>query len=107
MGALTESMTRLRDEILVLRHNRQTFRTELERSTKAAQFRVSALRRAIASDLAGARRAWCGLVSSSGTVAGRAHDAALPPPLEHPRETRTVVPLSAAEKSHFKKHRKH
>ena len=44
MGALTESMTRLRDEILELRHNRQTLRTELERSTKAAaasSFRVS------------------------------------------------------------------
>ena len=70
MGFLTESMTRLRDEILVLRHNRQTLRTELARSTKSAQLRVSGLRMVIASDLAGARRAWRGSVSGGGQSAG-------------------------------------
>ena len=60
MGVLTESMTRLRDEILALRDERSIFRSELARSTKLAQLRVSRLRMAIAADLAGARRAWCG-----------------------------------------------
>ena len=111
MGALTESMTRLRDEILELRHNRQTFRADLERSIKAAQFRVSALRRAIANDLAGARRAWCGLASGISPATRRAHDLVVPPPLEHHRETRLPPPLVEPAPSHgkspFKKHRKH
>ena len=72
MGVLTESMTRLRDEIVVWRHNRQTLRTELEQSTKAAQVRVSGLRTAIASDLAGARRAWLGSISGAGAGAAPA-----------------------------------
>jgi hypothetical protein len=128
MGVLTESMTRLRDEILVLRHNRQTFRTELERSTKAAQSRVSALRRALASDLAGAHRAWFGSPSGGrpstgadrpGRVAGVARGApgvALQPPPEHHGETRIpsapAAPAPAAppppspDNALFKKRRK-
>jgi hypothetical protein len=75
MGVLTESMTRLRDEIVVLRHKRWDLRTELERSTKAAQVRVSGLRTAIARDLAGARRAWLGSLSGGPPAqeAGAAH----------------------------------
>ena len=108
MGALTESMTRLRDEILVLRHNRQTFRTELERSTKAAQLRVSELRRSIAQDLAGARLAWLRCASGDGQ-AMRAHDVIRQPSLEHRRETRIPPPLAVPShgKALFKKHRKH
>jgi len=63
MGVLTESMSRLRDEIQQLRRSRQTFRAELARSTESAQAEVAALRRGIANDLAGARRAWSGDVS--------------------------------------------
>ena len=119
MGVLTESMTRLRDEILVWRHNRQTFRTELERSAKAAQFRVSALRTAIAGDLAGAHRAWFGSTSvgrpiSRGRVAGVAggtHGLALHPPPRHAGETRIPAPPAAPApltgKALFKKRRKH
>ena len=110
MGALTESMTRLRDEILELRHNRETFRAELERSTKEAQVRVSALRRVIANDLAGARRAWCGSVPGS-QATRRAHEVALQPAVEHRHEARIppplVVALPSTGKSPFKKHRKH
>jgi len=115
MGALTESMTRLRDEILVLRHNRDTFRAELQRSTKEAQVRVSALRRMIAHDLAGARRAWCGFVAGSQATRSqtvrRAHEVVLQPTVEHRHEARIPLPLVEArpstEKSPFKKHRKH
>ena len=122
MGVLTESMTRLRDEILVLRHNRQTFRTELERSTKAAQFRVCALRRAFASDLAGAHRAWFGSPSGGrpstgadrpGRMAGVARGApgvTLRPSPEPHSETRIPAPpappVSSTDKAPFKKHRK-
>jgi len=60
MGVLTESVARLRDEILALRHNRQSLRSDLARSTQALRERVAAMRQAAASDLAGARRAWCG-----------------------------------------------
>lgn len=60
-GVLTESMTRLRDEILALRHNRQRQRNDLAESAQAIRERVAALRLVLASDRAGARRAWCGL----------------------------------------------
>ena len=113
MGALTESMTRLRDEILTLRHDRQVFRAGLERSTKEAQLRVSALRRVIANDLAGARRAWDGSGIRGVQAARKPHEAVLPPSLpnmEHHRQTPVVpplvVPLPSAGKSHFKKHGK-
>jgi hypothetical protein len=100
MGVLTESMTRLRDEIVALRHDRQTLRMELERSTKAAQFHVSALRRTIASDLAGAHRAWTG-----------ASRVTPQPPSPHRGETRIPAhPAAAAPapaKGLFKKHKKH
>ena len=60
MGVLTESMARLRDEILVLRHNRLSLRSGLAESVQAIRGRVAALRLAVANDLAGARRAWRG-----------------------------------------------
>ncbi len=110
MGALTDSMTRLRNEILELRHNREAFRAELERSTKEAQVRVSGLRRVIANDLAGARRAWCGFVPGS-QATRRAHEVALQPAVEHRYEARIppppVVAPPSSGKSPFKKHRKH
>jgi hypothetical protein len=59
-GVLTESMTRLRDEIVALRHNRQSLRSDLAGSAQEMRKRVAALRLALASDMAGARRAWCG-----------------------------------------------
>ena len=108
MGVLTESMTRLRDEILDLRNNRQTFRAELEQSTKAAQFRVSALRKAFASDLAGAHGAWFGYTARGDQITGAdrparlagvasgAHGVALKAPPEHHGETRIPAATAAA-----------
>ena len=71
MGVLTESMTRLRDEIATLRRSRQRFRSELARSRISAQLGVVALRRAWASDLAGARQAWRGEEEGPGAPRGR------------------------------------
>lgn len=59
-GALTESMTRVRDEILAWRRNRQSLRSDLAASAQSIRQHVAALRLAMASDRAGARRAWCG-----------------------------------------------
>ena len=66
MGGLTESMTRLRNEILVMRRSRLRLRMELAQSAKSVQVGVSGLRAAIASDLAGARRAWSGSAAGTG-----------------------------------------
>ena len=60
MSVLTESTVRLRDEILALRHNRERLRSDLARSAQALRERMAALRLALASDMAGARRAWRG-----------------------------------------------
>ena len=60
MGPLTESMARLRDEILVLRRNRLSRRSDLAESVQAIRERVGALRLDLANDVAGARRAWRG-----------------------------------------------
>ena len=60
MGVLTESTVRLRDEILALRRNRQSLRSDLAGSVQAIRECVTGLRLAQASDLAGARRAWRG-----------------------------------------------
>jgi hypothetical protein len=60
MDVLTESMARLRDEILVLRHNRMSLRSGLAESVQAIRGRVVALRQDVANDLAGARRVWRG-----------------------------------------------
>ncbi len=58
MSVLTESMARLRAEILAARHGREVFRQELAQATRARQIRVFDFRSAFAQDLAGARRAW-------------------------------------------------
>ena len=66
-GVLTESMTRLRDEILASRHRRQILRSDLAEWAQANRNRVSALRLLLARDRAGARRAWCGSDTSGPT----------------------------------------
>lgn len=59
-GVLTEGMTRLRDEILALRRQRQSLRNGLAESAQAIRRRVAALRLALANNRDGARRAWYG-----------------------------------------------
>ncbi len=60
MAVLTESMTRVRDEIQVLRRNRESLRNQLAESTEANRKNVFAWLSALARDRAGASRAWCG-----------------------------------------------
>jgi len=58
LATLTESIARLRAEIVSQRLRRQALRRELARRTMARRDSVSSLRGAFARDLAGARAAW-------------------------------------------------
>jgi len=58
MGPLTESMTRLRDEILAWRHMREAFCHQLARQAQERRTHMYALCAAFARDRDGARRAW-------------------------------------------------
>jgi len=60
MGVLTQTMTRLHDEIVSASRSRQALRGELIRQTQERRSQVSVLCNGFASDLAGARRAWLG-----------------------------------------------
>jgi hypothetical protein len=55
---LTESMTRLRDEILALRQNRQVLRAELRRRSSARHSEFQVWRLALLEELEGVRRVW-------------------------------------------------
>ena len=60
MSVLTETMTRLHDEIVSANRSRKAFRGELVRQTEERRSQVSALCTGFARDLAGAHRAWLG-----------------------------------------------
>ena len=60
MGVLTDSMVRLRDEIVSSRRARVTLRDDLVCQTQERRTRVSALCGGLARDRAGAHRAWFG-----------------------------------------------
>ena len=60
MGVLTDTMVRLRDEILSSRHARVALRGELVCQTGERRTRVTALCHGFARDRAGAHRAWLG-----------------------------------------------
>jgi hypothetical protein len=60
MSVLTETMTRLHDEIVSADRSRKAFRGELVRQTEERRSQVSALCTGFARDLAGAHRAWLG-----------------------------------------------
>jgi hypothetical protein len=60
MSVLTESMTRLHNEIVSANQSRKVFRGELVRQTEERRSQVSALCTGFARDLAGAHRAWLG-----------------------------------------------
>ena len=60
MGVLTQTMTRLHDEIVSASRSRQALRGELIRQTEERRSQISALCTGFASDLAGAHRAWLG-----------------------------------------------
>jgi len=60
VGVLTETMTRLRDEIVSWHQARVVLRGDLVRQTDERRAQVSALRAGFMRDRAGARRAWLG-----------------------------------------------
>ena len=60
MSVLTETMTRLHNEIVSANQSRKAFRGELVRQTEERRSQVSALCTGFARDLAGAHRAWLG-----------------------------------------------
>ena len=64
MGILTETMTRLRDEVVSSRHARMALLTDLVRQTDERRRRVTAMCAGFAGDRAGAHRAWFGPVLS-------------------------------------------
>jgi len=60
MGVLTQTMTRLHEEIVSANRSRQALRGELLRQTEERRSQVTALCTGFARDLAGAHRAWLG-----------------------------------------------
>jgi hypothetical protein len=60
MGVLTQTMTKLRNEIMSGRRARQTSQEEREQQTADRRSQVSTLCTAFARDRAGAQRAWLG-----------------------------------------------
>ena len=75
MTPLTESMTRLRNEILAARRDRETLRVELRRTSGARHAQVQVWRAALLGDLAGVRRVWA-------EIRGKSATAPPPPPVE-------------------------
>jgi hypothetical protein len=81
MGVLTQTMTRLHDEIVSASRSRQTLRGELIRQTEERRSQVSALCNGFASDLAGAHRAWLGRTPLRHSPAARESEAAEQQPI--------------------------
>ena len=134
MGMLTNSMTRLRDEIVSSRHSRLAFRGELVRQTEERRSQVSELCSAFSRDRAGAHSAWFGRTTAERQAAGGEgrHELAAPtgaktpaepqppaPAVQGPRKREAVASVAApfvrppaatfpaAQKSHFKGSKKH
>ena len=78
MGVLTQTMTKLRNEIVSGRRARQTSQEEREQQTADRRSQVSALCTGFARDRGGAQRAWLGLTTAAPTGKQRQHRAAEP-----------------------------
>jgi hypothetical protein len=94
VGALTETMTRLREEIGGWRHARMSSGTARVRETAERRDRVSALCAEFARNRAGAQRAWFGRTLSA-------------PAVTEPAAQSTAAPFPASPKPHFKGSKKH
>jgi hypothetical protein len=94
VGALTESMTQLREEIVGWRQARASLGAARIQETAERRDQVSALCAGFARDRAGAQRAWRGLTRFAPSV---------PEPAAQP----VAAPLSRSSKPHFKKSKKH
>ena len=73
MGVLTQTMTKLRNEIMSAKHARQASQEEREQQTADRRSQVSALCTGFARDLAGAHRAWLGQTTAKTTGKQRQH----------------------------------
>ena len=73
MGVLTQTMTKLRNEIMSAKHARQVSQEEREQQTADRRSQVSALCTGFARDLAGAHRAWLGRTTAETTGKQRQH----------------------------------
>jgi len=97
---LTDSMTRLRDEILAARQGREAFREELRRDSGTRHTEVQVWRSGVLKELAGARRIWAGLRSKSATVPTPPPAKTVVPQVEaappEPVSTHAEAPLAAA-----------
>jgi len=106
VGALTESMTRLRDEIVLQRRQREAFQKELVGGSKARRDRVSGLRAAFARDLAGARAIWAAPAALRAAVPKETCDVGPGFPGE-PREELPSTLTKTRRKAHGRDRRKH
>ena len=71
MGVLTQTMTKLRNEIVSAKRARQASQEEREQQTADRRSQVSALCTGFARDLAGAHRAWLGRTTAQPTTTGK------------------------------------
>ena len=78
MGVLTDTMTRLRDEIVSSRHVRVALLGDLVRQTSQRCAHVSALCAGFARDRAGAHLAWFGPALSAERLPRRSQPAGAP-----------------------------
>jgi len=98
MGDLTQTMTRLHEEIVSANRSRQALRSQLIRQTADRRTHVSALCAGFASDLAGARQAWMGRTTSGRSVATRKTEQA-------DQKPRSVQPIRVKERTEEQPHK--
>ena len=92
MGVLTQTMTKLRNEIVSAKRARQTSQEECEQQASDRRSQVSALCTAFARDRAGARRAWLGRTTTE------------PAATRNERQYRPAELVSAPAKAEPKRH---
>jgi len=100
MSVLTETMTRLHDEIVSANRSRKAFRGELVRQTEERRSQVSALCTGFARDLAGAHRAWLGRTPLRRSPADRKTEGA-------EQQLRPAQPARAKGRAQQKPHAAH
>jgi hypothetical protein len=99
---LTQSMTRLRDEILALRQSREALRAELRSGSGARHTEVQLWRSDFHRKLTAVRRAWAGSRWESGALplaetGAQRYEAVPLEPLSVPAAPEAQVPVVAAE----------
>ena len=104
MGVLTETMTRLRDEIVSSRHARAALRGDLSRRTDERRAEVLALRSRFMRDRAGASHAWLGPTLSERRTAEADQRKLAEDDRSKAREERRKLAEESQAKTHAKTH---